>query len=232
MPQNFITLHNIGPKFLADKGEKAKLDYLNCHNIAKSFQAKVETYVKEHKHRVGILQDIPRAATEQEQEVVGLFRTYGTGASFTNQDAARAPVNMKLAFTEEHVKAHDVVSAQVATSLAKLAGDKLVRQFVALCACEVKFLCRCSVPWDKIPVAGQSASADQGSDPASVAASRRPSPKPKLTQAQAPSKAQALSSGGEEDDDGDINVNRDAYGSGDDRGGDRNVQFTMIDPDL
>jgi hypothetical protein len=88
---------------------------------------------------------------------------------------------MKLAFTEEHVKAYDVVSAQVATSLAKLTGDTLVRQFVAICACEVKFLYDCKVPWDKIPVAGQSASADQGSDPASVAASRSPSPKPKPT---------------------------------------------------
>ena len=85
------------------------------------------------------------------------------------------------------------------------------------------------MPWDKIPVAGQSASADQGSEPASVAASRSPSPKPKLTQP--PSKAQALSSGGEEDDGGDIHENSDAYGSGDDRGGDRNVQFTMIDPE-
>ncbi len=57
---------------------------------------------------------------------------------------------MKLAFTEEHVRAYDVMSAQVATSLAKLTGDKLVRRFVALCACEVKFLYGCSVPWDKI----------------------------------------------------------------------------------
>ncbi len=133
--------------------------------------------------------------------------------------------------------AYDIKSAQVATSLAKLTGDKLVGQFVALCACEVKFLYGCRVPWDKIPVAGQSASADQGSDPASVAASRspspKPSPKPKLTQAQAPSKAQALSSGGEDDDDGDNGNSNDsdAYGSGDDRGGDRNVQFTMIDPE-
>jgi hypothetical protein len=152
LQQNFITLHNIGQKFLADKGEKAKLDYWNYHNIAKSLK-KVETYVKEYKHRVGILQDTPRAATEQEQEFVGPFRTYDAGASFTNQDVA--PVNMKLAFTEEHVRAYDVMSAQVATSLAKFTGDKLVRQFFALCACEVKFLYCCSVPWDKIPVAGQ-----------------------------------------------------------------------------
>ncbi len=158
------------------------------------------------------MQDTPRAAAEQEQEVVGLCRTYDAGASFTNQDAA--PVNMKLAFTDAHVTAYDIMSAQVATSLAKSTGDRLVRQFVALCACEVKFLYCCSVPWNKLPVAGQSASADQGSDPASVAASRspslKPSPKPKLTQAQAPSKAQALSSGCEEDDDGDNCNNNDS----------------------
>jgi hypothetical protein len=160
-----------------------------------------------------------RAAEDQEQEVVGLFLTYDAGASFTNQDAG--PVNMPLAFTEEYVKSYDVISAQLATSFAKmtLTGDKLVGQFVKLCACEVKFLYGCSVPWDKLPVAGQSASADQESDPASVAASRSPSPKPRLTQAQAPSKAQAFSSGGEEDDDGDNGNNNDsdAYGSGDDR---------------
>ena len=120
MQQNFVTLHNIGQKYLADKGEKAKLDYWNYHNIAKSLKGKVETYVKEYKHRMGILQGTPRAAEEQEQEVVGLFLTYDAGASFNNQDAA--PVNMKLAFTEEHVRAYDVMSAQVATSLAKLTG--------------------------------------------------------------------------------------------------------------
>ncbi len=93
MPQNFITLHNIGQKYFADKGDRAKLDYCIYHNIAKSLRAKVETYVKEYKHRVCILKDTPRAAAEQEQEVVGLFRTYDAGtASFTNQDAA--PVNM------------------------------------------------------------------------------------------------------------------------------------------
>jgi hypothetical protein len=177
----FITLHNIGQKFLADKGEKAKLDYWNYHNLAKSLKPKVEIYVKEYKHRACILKDTPRATEDQEQEVVGLFRTYDAGASFTNQDAA--PVKMQLAFTEEHVKVYDGMSAQVATSLAKLTGDKLVRQYVAFCACEVKFLYGCSVPWDKTPVAGQSASADQGSEHASVAASRSPSPKPKLTQA-------------------------------------------------
>ena len=98
-------------------------------------------------------------------EVVGLFRTYDAGASFTNQEAP--PVNMPLAFTEEHVKDYDGISAQLATSVAKttMIGDnlKLVRQFVKLCACEVKFLYGCSVPWDKLPVAEQSASADQAS---------------------------------------------------------------------
>ena len=184
-----------------------------------------------------MLQETPRAAADQEQEVVGLFLNYDAGASFTNQEPA--PLNMKLAFTDAHVTAYDIKSAQVMTSLAKLTGDKLVKQFVAFCACELKFLYGCSVPWDKLPVAGQSASADQGSDPSSVAASRSPSPKLRLTQAQAPSpktKAQALSalsSGGEEGDDGDDGANNDsdAYGSGDDRGGDRNVQFTMIDPE-
>ena len=180
------------------------MDYWNYHPHAKPMKGKVETYLKEYKHRVGILKDTPRAAKDQQQEVVGLFLTYNAGVSFTNQDAA--PVNMSLAFTEEHVKDYDGISAQLATSVAKttLTGDKLVRQFVSLCAREVKFLYGCSVPWDKLPVAEQSASADQESDPASVAASSSPSPKPKLTQP--PS---ALSSGAEEDDAGNIDENSD-----------------------
>ncbi len=79
LPQNFITLYNIGQKFLADKGEKAKLDYWNYHNIAKSLKGKVETYVKEYKHRVGILKDTPRSAEEQEQEVVGQSQALSSG---------------------------------------------------------------------------------------------------------------------------------------------------------
>ncbi len=47
-------------------------------------KGKVETYVKEYKHRVGIIKDTPRAAEDQQQEVVGLFLTYDAGASFTN----------------------------------------------------------------------------------------------------------------------------------------------------
>ena len=234
LPQHFITLHNIGQKFLADKGDNAKVDYWSYHPHAKSMKGKVETYLKEYKHRVGILKDTPRAAEDQQQEVVGLFRTYNAGASFTNQDPA--PTNMALAFTEEHVKDYDGISAQLATIVAKptMAGDKLVRQFVALCAREVKFLYGCSVPWDKLPVTEQSASADQESETASVAASSSPSPK--LTQPQSPKQKptqppSALSSGSEEEDAGNIEEDSDAaYATGDDRGGDRTFNFTLLDP--
>ena len=185
MPQQLLSLHNVGKKYLADKGDRPKGEFWGYHAVAKPLKGKVETYLKEYKYRVGILQKTPCAAADQEQEVVGLFLTYDAGASFTNQEPA--PVNMNLAFTEAHVMAYESESAQVVASLANLTGDKLVRKFVALCAIELKFLYGCSVPWDKLPVAGQSASADQGSDPASVAASRSPSPKPNVTQAQAPS---------------------------------------------
>jgi hypothetical protein len=229
-------LHNIGQKFLADKGGNGKVDYWKYHAAATPLKQKFEMYLKEYKHRVGILKGTPRAAADQQQEVVGLVRNYDAGASFTNQDAE--PVNMSLAFTEEHVKDYEGISAQLATSVAKtaLTGEKLVRQFVKLCACELKFLLGCSVQWDKLPVAGeQSASADQESDPASVAASSSPSPKltqppsPKQKLTQPPS---ALSSGAEEDDTGESDEDSDAaYATGDDRGGDRIFQFTMIDPE-
>ena len=212
----------------------AKVDYWSYHPHAKPMKGKVETYLKEYKHRVGILKDTPRAAEDQQQEIVGLFRKYNAGASFTNQDPA--PTDMALAFTEEHVKDYEGISAQLATSVTKttLTGDKLVRQFVKLCACEVKFLYGCSVPWDKLPVTEQSASADQESEPASVAASSSPSPK--LTQPQSPKQKptqppSALSSGSEEEDAGNIEEDSDAaYATGDDRGGDRTFNFTLLDP--
>ncbi len=123
------------------------MDYWKYHTLATALKPKVEIYVNEYKHRVGILKGTPRAAEDQQQEVVGLFRTYrDAGASFNNQEAA--PVKIPLALTEEHVKIYDAASAQVAASMAKLTGDKLVKQFVALCLCEIKFLYVCSVPWD------------------------------------------------------------------------------------
>jgi hypothetical protein len=41
---------------------------------------------------VAIMTDTPRAAEDQQQEVVGLVRTYDAGASFNNQEAPAAGV--------------------------------------------------------------------------------------------------------------------------------------------
>ncbi len=79
---------------------------------------------------MGILKGTPRAAEEQEQEVVGLVRNYDAGASFVSQEATATRI--PLSFTEDHVKIYDAASAQVATSMAKLTGDKLVKRLVAL----------------------------------------------------------------------------------------------------
>ncbi len=70
LPQHFVTLHNIGQKFLADKGNKGKVDYWTYHTLAAPLKQKFDMYLKEYKHRVGILKGTPRAAAEQEQEVV------------------------------------------------------------------------------------------------------------------------------------------------------------------
>ena len=67
LPQNFITLHNIGQKYLADKpdkGDKAKVDFWDYHTLCKPLKGKVETYLKEYKHRVAIMKDTPRAAED------------------------------------------------------------------------------------------------------------------------------------------------------------------------
>ncbi len=152
------------------------MDFWDYHTLCKPLKGKVETYLKEYKHRVGILKDTPRAAEDQQQQVVGLFFTYDAGAAFNNQDAQ--PVLMKLAFSEANVTDYSIQSAQVASSMANLTGKSLVKQFVSLCAREVKFLFGCSVPWDKLSVDGQSDSADQESKKSDAAsASSSPSPK-------------------------------------------------------
>ena len=58
------------------------MDYWKYHAAATPLKQKFEMYLKEFKHRVGILKGTPRAAADQQQEVVGLFRTYNAGASF------------------------------------------------------------------------------------------------------------------------------------------------------
>jgi hypothetical protein len=222
LPQNFITLHNIGQKYLADKpdkGDKGKVDFWDYHTLCKPLKGKVETYVKEYKHRVAIMKDTPRAAEDQQQEVVGLFRTYDAGASFNNQEAPA--VEMKLAFSVANVEQYSILSAAIASSMAKLTGAKLVREFVSFCACEVKFLFGCSVPWDKLSDDGQLAEGSEITDPASASSSPKPAVSQKGTA--------ALSSGGEDGEDtprgGDDNES-DASGNGE-----SHVEFTSIDPE-
>ena len=176
---------------------------------------------------MGIVKRTPRAAEDQQQEVVGLVRTYNAGASFNNQEAPA--VEMKLAFSVANVEQYSILSAAIASSMAKLTGAKLVREFVSFCACEVKFLFGCSVPWDKLSDDGQSAApADQESaegseitDPASASSSPKPAVSQKGTA--------ALSSGGEDGEDtprgGDDNES-DASGNGE-----SHVEFTSIDPE-
>jgi hypothetical protein len=181
---------------------------------------------------VGILNETPRAAEDQQQEVVGLFHTYDAGSAFNNQDAP--PLCMKLAFSVANVTDYSIQSTAIASSMAKLTGAKLVRQFVRLCAVEVKFLFGCSVPWDKLSDDGQSAaSADDDrnkTDPASASSSPKPAVSQKGTKAAASQKATAALSSGDEDGEvtqrGGDDDESDASGSGE-----CHVEFTLIDPE-
>ena len=71
-----------------------------------------------------------RTGTGGRNLVVGLFRNYNAETSFNNQEATATKI--PRSFTEDHVKIYDAASAQVATSMAKLTGDKMVKQLVAL----------------------------------------------------------------------------------------------------
>ena len=128
---------------------------------------------------------------------------------------------MKLAFSVANVEQYSILSAAIASSMAKLTGAKLVREFVSFCACEVKFLFGCSVPWDKLSDDGQLAEGSEITDPASASSSPKPAVSQKGTA--------ALSSGGEDGEDtprgGDDNES-DASGNSE-----SHVEFTSIDPE-
>ena len=133
---------------------------------------------------------------------------------------------MKLAFSVANVEQYSIQSAAIASSMAKLTGAKLVRQFVSFCACEVKFLFGCSVPWDKLSDDGQLAEGSEITDPASASSSPKPAVSQKGTTALS---SGALSSG---DEDGEVTQRggddneSDASGSGE-----CHVEFTLIDPE-
>ena len=137
---------------------------------------------------------------------------------------------MSLEFTPEHEKSYKELSTSVAVALPEMKGKDLVSNFVRLCAVEIKFLHGCSVPWASLKRGKHSAPAEDGS----VSSSPTPPGSPEI---QASQHAGALSSG-EAEGKPDANSTHadegedDAYGEGDDRGGDRAVHFReQFDPE-
>ena len=84
------TISSVAAKFHAQylteiscrQGRQGRRELGNYHTHSKSLKGKIETYLKEYKHRMGILQETPRAAEDQEQQVIGLFLSYDALASF------------------------------------------------------------------------------------------------------------------------------------------------------
>jgi hypothetical protein len=122
------------------------------------------------------------------------------------------------------------LSTSVAVALPEMKGKDLVSNFVRLCAVEIKFLHGCSVPWASLKSGKHSAPAEDGS----VSASPTPPGSPAI---QASQHAGALSSGEAEGESYGSSTHADeceddAYGEGDDRGGDRAVRFReQFDPE-
>jgi hypothetical protein len=138
---------------------------------------------------------------------MGLFMNYDARKTFQNQE--KKTVNMSLEFTPEHEKSYKELSTSVAVALPEIKGKDLVSNFVRLCAVELKFLHSCTAC---------------------------PTP-PGSPEIQASQDAGALSScKAEGESDGNSthadDCEDDAYGEGDDRGGDRAVHFReQFDPE-
>ena len=53
LPIDWIMLHNIGQKYIAETSDKLFWDF---HAVSKTSQEKVATYLEEHKHSSALLQ--------------------------------------------------------------------------------------------------------------------------------------------------------------------------------
>jgi hypothetical protein len=131
LPKDWIMLHNIGHKYIAETSDQLFWDF---HPIAKTSQENVATYLMENKHRSAILHKDPRNGFgSQAQSVMGLFINYDAKKTMQNQE--KKAVNMSLEFTPEH----EELSSSVAVALPEMKGKDLVSNFVRLCAVEIKF---------------------------------------------------------------------------------------------
>ncbi len=100
MPKDWIVLHNIGQKHIAETSDKLFWDF---HVISKTSQEKVATYLKELKHCSALLHKDPRTPCgSQAQSVMGLFINYVANKALQNQE--KKAVNMSLEFTPAHEK--------------------------------------------------------------------------------------------------------------------------------
>ena len=110
-------------------------------------EKKVEAYLRESKHRAAILQRAPRnGSTPLTQEVIGMFIEYDASKGLHNQ--AITPEQIVLDFKPAHVKKYKELTATVLAHFATMQGSEQVKQFVQLCAIEIKFLYGCSMSWD------------------------------------------------------------------------------------
>jgi hypothetical protein len=152
---------------------------------------------------------------------MGLFINSDVKKSLQNQE--KKAVNMSLEVTPEHEKSYKELSTSVAVALPEMKVKDLVSNFVRLCAVEIRFLHRCSVPWALLKKGKHSAPAEDGS----VSASPTPPGSPEI---QASQHAGAWSSGKAEGESEGNSAHADegkddAYCEGDDRGGDSAVHF-------
>ena len=100
LPKDWIMLHNIGQKYIAQTSDKLFWDF---HVIAKTSQEKVATYLKQNKHRSALLLKDPRTCCgSQAQSVMGLF--INNDAKKTLQNKEKKAVNMSL---EIHTRARE-----------------------------------------------------------------------------------------------------------------------------
>ncbi len=84
LPKDWITLHNIGQKYIVEKADGL---YWKCNNSVKPLEKKVEAYLRESKHRAAILFKTPRNGfTPLTQEVIGMFIEYNASKGLNDKE--------------------------------------------------------------------------------------------------------------------------------------------------
>jgi hypothetical protein len=199
-------------------------DFWSSHSALKNLRDKAIQYINQHEHRVKILEKIPRTGCgNQVIEVKGLFRHYDPLKTLTSQDMEVLVID--LDFDPALIKTYKELGLLFKKN-PNFDSRYMATRMIDLAALELKYMLGCDQQWIPVPKENKGPSAGPALPAAASAPAAREAPASPARNDQARAGTAGPLSDGEEE-----NGSEEGYPDGADRGGDRHVAFTMLDPD-